>query len=124
MSANSIKDGAATASGWDREVDVVVVGYGAAGAVAASEAASLGARTLLLEKMPFPGGLSIASAGGIRVTSDSAAAFEYLKVTCGGRTPEKLLKLLADEMANIGEYVKLLADEIGATTKIIPALGN
>ena len=24
MSANSIKDGAATASGWDREVDVVV----------------------------------------------------------------------------------------------------
>ncbi|MCC0021417.1 MAG: FAD-binding protein [Nitratireductor sp.] len=124
MSANSIKDGAATASGWDREVDVVVVGYGAAGAVAASEAASLGARTLLLEKMPFPGGLSIASAGGIRVTSDSAAAFEYLKVTCGGRTPEKLLKLLADEMASIGDYVKLLADEIGATTKIIPALGN
>lgn len=109
---------------WDREVDLVVVGYGAAGAVAAGEAAAAGARTLLLEKMPFPGGLSIASAGGIRIAFDADEAFAYLKSTCGGRTPDNLLRKLADEMAMIGDYVRTLAAPVGATAEIIPALGN
>ena len=45
-----------------RAYDVVVVGYGAAGAVAAIEAARAGASVLLIEKMPDPGGISILSA--------------------------------------------------------------
>ena len=44
---------------WDKEVDVVVVGYGAAGGVAAITAYDAGANVLLLEKMPHPGGISI-----------------------------------------------------------------
>ena len=44
---------------WHLEVDVVVVGYGYAGAVAAIEAKEAGADTLLIEKMPDPGGISI-----------------------------------------------------------------
>jgi glycine/D-amino acid oxidase-like deaminating enzyme len=40
--------------------DVVVVGSGSAGATAAISAARLGARTLLLEKLPFLGGVSTA----------------------------------------------------------------
>jgi succinate dehydrogenase/fumarate reductase flavoprotein subunit len=37
---------------WDMEADVVVVGFGAAGAAAAITAQALGANVLLLEKAP------------------------------------------------------------------------
>ena len=46
---------------WDEAADVVVVGYGYAGAVAAIEAHDAGADVLLIEKMPDPGGISITS---------------------------------------------------------------
>ncbi len=46
---------------WQREVDVVVVGYGLAGGVSAVTAHDAGASVLLLEKMPHPGGISILS---------------------------------------------------------------
>ncbi|MPY72520.1 MAG: FAD-binding protein, partial [Alphaproteobacteria bacterium] len=39
---------------FDEAFDVVVVGYGFAGAIAAIEAHDAGARVLLVEKMPFP----------------------------------------------------------------------
>lgn len=45
--------------------DVVVVGYGFAGGVSAIEAARSGAKVLLIEKMPDPGGISICSHGAI-----------------------------------------------------------
>lgn len=43
---------------WDRETDVLIVGYGGAGACAAIEAHDAGARVLIVEKAPitFPGG--------------------------------------------------------------------
>jgi succinate dehydrogenase/fumarate reductase flavoprotein subunit len=109
---------------WDREVDVVVVGYGAAGGVAAIEAHDSGAETLILEKMAFPGGLSIASAGGIRVTDDADRAFDYLSATCGGRTPAEILRVLADGMRRLPDYLRRLAAVNGASVRVTPALGN
>ncbi len=52
---------------WDEETDVVVVGCGYAGAVAALSALDAGARITLIEKMREPGGISVCSAGGVRV---------------------------------------------------------
>lgn len=49
---------------WDRETEVLIVGTGFAGLSAAIEAYDAGARVLLLEKMPKPGGNSIISGGG------------------------------------------------------------
>lgn len=109
---------------WDLETDVLVVGYGAAGAVAAIEAADAGARVVLMEKMAFPGGLSIVSAGGIRVASNRASALSYLTATCGGRTPQDLLEALADGMVEAEAYVARLAQVNGATVGVTPALGN
>lgn len=109
---------------WDMEADVVVVGFGAAGAVAAFEAQAAGADTLLLEKMPFPGGLSIASAGGIRVGADPEQAFAYLQATCGGRTPDDLLRALALGMAELPDYMRRLAEASGAEVTVTDALGN
>ena len=50
---------------FDETFDVIVIGYGFAGGVSAIEAARAGARVLLIEKMPDPGGISICSHGAI-----------------------------------------------------------
>ena len=51
----------------DYETDVLIVGYGAAGANAAIAAHDAGARALVIEKMGFPGGNSGVCAGAMRI---------------------------------------------------------
>lgn len=104
--------------------DVIVVGYGFAGAVSAIAASDAGARVLLLEKQPDPGGISVCSAGGIRVTSDPAKAFAYLKATNAGTTPEDVLERLADGMAEMPTYVETLGRAVGITTGVRSHPGN
>lgn len=104
--------------------DVVVVGYGAAGAVAAIEAARAGARVLLAEKMPDPGGVSILSAGGLRIADNVDEAFRYLHHTCGGRTPDDVLRTLAEGMVGLPGYLRELAVVNGAQVGVTPNPGN
>jgi succinate dehydrogenase/fumarate reductase flavoprotein subunit len=104
--------------------DIVIVGYGAAGAVAAIEAARAGARVLLIEKMRDPGGISILSAGGVRICHDAEAGFQYLRHTCGGRTPDDVLRALARGMTEVPDYLRDLARIDGARVKVAPAAGN
>jgi len=73
-------------SGWtefDEEVDVVVVGFGFAGGVSAIEAHDAGARVLVLEKMPDPGGISICSHGAVCSTRDPDGAFARYREATG-----------------------------------------
>ena len=60
---------------WDEEFDVVVMGAGAAGLMAAVEAAERGASVLLVEKQPAPGG----GATGMSVGSITAAGTDLQK---------------------------------------------
>src|SRR5690606_22203252 len=106
------------------EFDVVVVGYGGAGAVAAIEAARLGASVLLVEKMPDPGGITILSAGGLRVCFDVQEGFRYLQHTCGGRTPDDVLLALAAGMQDMPAYLEELAKVNDAVVRVSPAPGN
>ncbi|MGV8084437.1 MAG: FAD-dependent oxidoreductase [Coriobacteriia bacterium] len=48
---------------WDKETEVLVCGYGAAGSAAAIDAAEAGAKVLIIEKAALPGG-SMARCGG------------------------------------------------------------
>ena len=77
--------------------DVIVVGFGLAGAIAAIEAHDAGAKVLLVEKAPVPGGISICAGGGVRFADSFDKALSYLKATCAGTTPEPVLARLAPE---------------------------
>jgi succinate dehydrogenase/fumarate reductase flavoprotein subunit len=98
---------------WDKEVDVIVVGFGAAGGIAAITAHDAGARVLLIEKMPHPGGISILSGGGVAFAHDAEGAFQYLKRTCNGTTPDDILRKMAEEMVGMIDWVTELAKVSG-----------
>lgn len=80
---------------WDEEVDVLVVGLGAAGAATALEAAAAGADTLVLERASGGGGTSAMSGGVLYLGGGTAlqtacgfedspeAMFAYLMASCG-----------------------------------------
>jgi 3-oxo-5alpha-steroid 4-dehydrogenase len=88
--------------------DVVVVGFGAAGACAAIEAADAGARVLVLDRFDG-GGASERSGGSVYVgggTATQAAAgfaddpdrmFRYLQAETGGAVAEPVLRAFCDE---------------------------
>jgi len=94
---------------FDEEFDVVVVGYGYAGAISAIEAARAGARVLVVEKAHVPGGISICSYGAVRCAWNPDLAFQYLTATNGGRTPPDVVRALADGMSEQEDYVRDLA---------------
>lgn len=103
---------------YDESCDVVVVGYGFAGGIAAIEAADAGASVLICEKMPDPGGLSICSGGSVRCAENADDAFAYLKATNAGTTPDDVLRVLAEGMAKAADYVRQLASAVeGAAIK-------
>ncbi|MPY72552.1 MAG: FAD-binding protein, partial [Alphaproteobacteria bacterium] len=97
-----------TAQGFHDSYDIVIVGYGYAGGIAAIEAHDAGARVLLIDKMANPGGISVCSYGAMRSAHDAGQAFAYLKATNGGRTPDDVLRALADGMAGMEDYVRTL----------------
>ena len=111
-------------STWDVETDVVVVGYGYAGAVSAIESHDLGSRTVILEKMPHAGGISICSGGGSRIASNAESAFSYLKATCNGTTPDTVLRAFAEGMTGIKDRMADFARVSGGRLDYIEYPGN
>ncbi len=106
------------------EADVVVVGCGYAGAVAALAAHDAGTRVLLLEKTAEPGGISVCSFGGVRVAKDAGAALRYLEHTNDGTAPVAVLAALAEGMAALPGRIEALADAVGGSTVNRPSPGN
>ena len=117
-------NGGAESTQFDEEVDVVVVGYGFAGGVSAIEAHDAGAKVLVVEKMPDPGGISICSHGAICSTRNPDGAFTYLKNTNAGRTPDPVLRALADGMVDNESYARKLTELTGAEFMIRERGGN
>jgi len=92
---------------WDVEADVVVVGFGAAGACAALEAAAAGRSVLILDR--FGGGGATALSGGVvyagggtpqqhaaGVTDSPEAMFGYLRAEVGDAVPAATLREFCD----------------------------
>lgn len=77
------------AHGWDRSADLVVVGFGGAGAAAGLAGAELGGTVLILEKQPEARHTpSTSMSGGIvMATNDVERATAYLDRCAGGMIP-------------------------------------
>ena len=80
---------------WDAEVDVIVVGFGGAGACAAIEAAQQGASVLVLDR--FCGGGATAGSGAIVYAGGGT---EYQKAAGFNDTPEEMYKYLREEVGD------------------------
>lgn len=97
----------ATEVEWDREVDVVVVGYGGAGAAAAITAYDNGAEVLILEKMSQGGGNTIVSLGGFLNTEDPEAAYTYTRKLFDyslAEVDEECIRVFAQECTKNAEW--------------------
>jgi len=81
---------------WDDEADVVVVGFGGAGAAAAIEARDNGASVIAVDR--FDGGGATAYSGGVVY----AGATRYLKESGYDDTPEEMYKYLDAEKNAVG----------------------
>lgn len=105
---------------WDLETDIAIVGFGAAGACAAIEAANVGAKVMLFERNSGSGGASGLSGGEIYLGGNGgtdvqkAAGFEdrtedfaaYLKLAGGPCVDEAKCDLYAAEAVNHFEWLK------------------
>lgn len=98
---------------WDLDYDVVVAGYGYAGAVAAIYASDSGARAAIFEKMAHFGGNSILSGGSVTVADDAELALQYLRRTCLDATDDEVLRFFARGMAELRGMLTRLAGELG-----------
>ncbi|HTU03570.1 MAG TPA: FAD-binding protein [Candidatus Sulfotelmatobacter sp.] len=72
------REAAAAPEHWDAEADVVCVGFGGAGAVAAITAHDAGAEVLVLEKMAQGGGNTACSLGGILCPTNVEEAYTHI----------------------------------------------
>ncbi|AHF79084.1 Fumarate reductase/succinate dehydrogenase, flavoprotein subunit (plasmid) [Sodalis praecaptivus] len=109
---------------FDTFYDVVVVGFGFAGGAAALAAHDAGARVLLIEKMPDPGGISICAGGGVRTVTDRAQGRAYLRETAGPDVPDDVIDMMTDGMAGLEAYFRELAKINNATIQLRDRGGN
>src|SRR5579863_2321870 len=97
---------------WDLEADVVVVGFGAAGACAALGAAAAGRAGVVLDRCT--GGGAAALSGGVvyagggtpqqraaGVTDTAAAMFGYLRTEVGDVVPPETLRRFCDDSVSM-----------------------
>ncbi len=106
--ASDVRDAAEVRS-WDDEADVVVVGFGCAGACAAIEAREAGADVLVIERAGGGGGTSAMSGGLIYLGGGTpvqkACGFEdstedmfrFLMAACGPEPDEAKVRVFCDE---------------------------
>jgi succinate dehydrogenase/fumarate reductase flavoprotein subunit len=90
------------------DVDLVVVGFGAAGAAAAITAARLGARVALIDKQPEDALWSSTrmSGGLIMGASDADACARYLDACSGGMIPPDINRAWAERAVGLRDWMR------------------
>jgi succinate dehydrogenase/fumarate reductase flavoprotein subunit len=108
---------------WDAEADVVVVGYGGAGAATAITAHDAGAKVLLLEKAPLghEGGNTRVSGNMWFSPSRVDKAITYYNAMSGPyAAPPEMVRVWAEEMGKINDWVISIGGEPGKLTIFSP----
>ncbi|MCZ0204443.1 FAD-dependent oxidoreductase [Streptomyces sp. UMAF16] len=105
--------------------DVIVVGYGFAGAAAAITAHDQGSRVLVLEKMPHGGGNSRVSGGNCVIArsgdGDRRRLVDYLHTLCLGSTGRDVVEALVDGAMDLPEWFAALDAELSVPEQLIIA---
>jgi succinate dehydrogenase/fumarate reductase flavoprotein subunit len=99
---------------FDYDTNVLIVGYGAAGANAALAAQEAGARVLIMEKLEYAGGNSGVCAGAMLIPGNVDEAVEYYRALSFGTVDEEMVRVFAEAMVDIP---RLLTD-LGAEFKV------
>lgn len=97
------------------ETDVVVVGYGGAGASAAISAHDHGAKVTILEKLPEGGGNTKVSGGSLALPKNQGYT-EYLERLSYGMTPRDILARFVEESLKTEEWIRDLGGEMADTS--------
>ena len=97
---------------WDHEADVVVVGFGGAGATAALAAMDAGARVVILEKNAEGGGNTKYSGGTMRTYLDQVKAADYIETLCDGTTERDVIETFVRESSGNADWVKSKGGEV------------
>ena len=98
------------------ETDVLVIGFGGAGASAAIEAHDAGAQVVLLEKMPQPGGNTRLSncSWFAPPPGTEAQAVEHIDALCLGRTDRAVIEAYVQSAATTKTWI----EGLGGTPKV------
>ncbi|MQG50360.1 MAG: FAD-binding protein [SAR202 cluster bacterium] len=95
-------------SNWDTEAEVVIVGFGGAGAAASITASDLGAKVIILEKAPQGrhGGNTKVAAQGYLNPDSIEGAVAYLTAMCGPyEVPEDMVQVWAEEVCQNNDWI-------------------
>jgi len=110
---------------WEKEADVVVVGYGGAGIVTAITAHDAGAKVIVLEKAPFRGGGNTGISAGSAVSPTNAKdAAAYLYASSGGLdaggplTPMDVIEAWAEEVCKNRDWWDKMGIEYTAMKEV------
>jgi len=97
-----------------REVDVLIAGFGAAGASAALAASEAGASVAVVEKTSAGGGNCVHS-GGFLLEVDGPRAVDHHDALCFGKTDRAVLQAFADGLPEVAGFLAWLG---GATAPV------
>ena len=112
---------------WDKEADVVVVGFGGAGAAAAITAHDAGAKVLILEKQPDDTPTEVRHTCSTRHSSGNATlwvgseddAVKYLRWATLGMVPDDVIEAYVAKWVDLDQWV----ESIGGRPVITPGEG-
>lgn len=96
---------------WNKEADVVIIGYGGAGAAAAITAHDAGATVIVLEKTDRGGGNTGYAGGTIREFLDIKKAVKYFEVILKDVSPD-MNRAFVEETSRNPEWIKELGGEL------------
>jgi succinate dehydrogenase/fumarate reductase flavoprotein subunit len=86
--------------------DVVVIGFGGAGATAAIEAHDAGASVVILEKTEKGGGSTVISSGSLRLIADTKKAASHFHALAENTTPMSMMEVFAEGAAQIPDWIR------------------
>jgi len=94
-----------------KEVDVIIVGYGGAGAVAAITAHDMGARVVVLEKSAQGGGNTRLAVSSFTGVIPGEAAKEHLRALCSGTVEDEIIDAYIEGASKNVDFVRQLGGD-------------